>query len=58
MLRSKVTTLDVLGEVIVRERKLKGTLQNIIRLNTGTVEEEKGKGEAEATLQNVGELSL
>ncbi|TDL73731.1 hypothetical protein E2R56_12645 [Rhodococcus qingshengii] len=58
VLRSKVATLDVLGEVIVRERKLKGTLQNIIRLNTGTVEEEKGKGEAEATLQNVGELSL
>jgi hypothetical protein len=58
VLQSKVATLDVLGEVIVRERKLKGTLQNIIRLNTGTVEEEKGKGEAEATLQNVGELSL
>jgi hypothetical protein len=58
VLRSKVATLDVIGEVIVRERKLKGTLQNIIRLNTGTVEEEKGKGESEATLQNVGELSL
>lgn len=57
-LRSKVATLDVLGEVIVREKKLKGTLQNVIRLNTGTVEVEKGKGETEATLQNVGELSL
>lgn len=57
-LRSKVATIDILGEVIVREKKIKGTLQNFIRINTGTVEEEKGKGEREATLQNVGELSL
>ncbi|MFP7297184.1 hypothetical protein [Neobacillus niacini] len=58
VLRSKIATLDVLGDVVVREKKLKGTLHNIIRLNTGTVEEEKGKEEAEATLQNIGELSL
>ncbi|MEH7013346.1 hypothetical protein V7087_21475 [Neobacillus niacini] len=58
VLRSKVSTLDVLGEVIVREKKLKGALQNVIRLNTGTIEEEKGKQETGAALQNVGELSL
>jgi hypothetical protein len=58
VLRSKVSTLDILGEVVVREKKLKGVLQNIIRLNTGTIEEEKGKEEIGVTLQNVGELSL
>ncbi|WP_045518312.1 hypothetical protein [Neobacillus niacini] len=58
VLRSKVSTLDVLGEVIVREKKLKGALQNVIRLNTGTIEEEKGKQETGAALQNVGDLSL
>jgi hypothetical protein len=58
VLRSKVSTLDILGEVVVREKKLKGTLQNIIRLNTGTIEEEKDKEETGVTLRNVGELSL
>jgi hypothetical protein len=58
VLRAKVVTLDVLGEVIVHEKKLKGTLQNVIRLNTGTIEEEKEKEETGALLQNIGELSL
>jgi hypothetical protein len=58
VLRAKVATLDVLGEVIVHEKKLKGTLQNVIRLNTGTIEEEKEKEETGALLQNIGELSL
>lgn len=58
VLRSKVSTLDILGEVVIREKKLKGVLQNIIRLNTGTIEVEKGKEETSVTLQNVGELSL
>jgi hypothetical protein len=58
VLRSKVSTLDVLGEVIVREKKIKGVLQNLIRLNTGTIEVEKGKEETGAFLQNIGELSL
>lgn len=58
VLRSKVSKLDILGEVVVREAKLKGVLQNIIRLNTGTIEVEKGREETGATLQNVGELSL
>ena len=58
VLKSKVATLDILGEVKVQDRKLKGTLQNIIRLNTGTIEEEKGKEETGSFLQNIGELSL
>jgi hypothetical protein len=60
VLHSKVSTLDVLGEVIVREKKLKGVLQNIIRVNTGTIEVEISKEQAGAgvTLQNIGELSL
>ncbi|MFJ5758981.1 hypothetical protein ACIQAA_07540 [Neobacillus sp. NPDC093182] len=58
VLRSKVSTLDILGEVVVCEAKLKGVLQNIIRLNTGTIEVEKGKEKTGATLQNIGELSL
>jgi hypothetical protein len=58
VLRTKVSSLDVLGDVIVREKKLKGTLQNVVRLNTGTIEEEKGKENTGSTLQNVGELSL
>jgi predicted RNA-binding protein len=58
VLRTKVSAIDILGEVIVKEKKLKGSLQNIIRLNTGTIEEEKSNEEAEATLKNVGELSL
>ncbi|MFB3161066.1 hypothetical protein ABLO26_06795 [Neobacillus sp. 179-J 1A1 HS] len=58
VLRSKVSTLDILGEVVVHEKKLKGVLQNIIRLNAGTIEVEKGKEETGVTLQNVGELSL
>lgn len=43
---------------MVHEAKLKGFLQNIIRLNTGTIEVEKGREETGVTLQNVGELSL
>jgi hypothetical protein len=58
VLRSKVSTLDILGEVVIREKKLKGVLQNIIRLNTGTIEVEKGREETGATLQNIGELAL
>ncbi|WP_419955584.1 hypothetical protein ACN6MT_08845 [Neobacillus niacini] len=57
-LRSKVSTLDILGEVVVREKKLKGVLQNFIRLNTGTIEEERSKHETGVALQNVGELTL
>nr|WP_263324744.1 hypothetical protein [Neobacillus sp. Marseille-Q6967] len=57
--RSKISGLDILGEVVVREPKLKGVLQNVIRLNTGTIhveaERESGSG---AALRNVGELSL
>ncbi|OLO39255.1 hypothetical protein BTR23_09420 [Alkalihalophilus pseudofirmus] len=57
VLREKMLTLDIFGEVIVPEKKYKGYLQNVIRLNTGTVKE-KGKMEKSHFLDNVGELSL
>lgn len=57
VLRNKVTKIDILGEITVRDKKLKGVLQNIVRVNTGSVEEEKLK-EQGAALHNVGELSL
>lgn len=57
VLRSKVSTLDVFGEVMVPNRKIKGALQHVIRLNTGSIEEE-GKKERVSSLENIGELSL
>jgi hypothetical protein len=57
VLSSKVAALDILGEVVVRDRKLKGALQQVIRVNTGSIEEE-GKKQAASSLQNIGELSL
>ncbi|ETI66354.1 hypothetical protein BAVI_23038 [Neobacillus vireti LMG 21834] len=57
VLRNKVVAIDNLGEVTVHDKKLIGVLQNIIRVNTGSVEEEKSK-ENGAALHNVGKLSL
>jgi hypothetical protein len=57
VLREKVLALDLLGEVIVPEKKLKGWLQNVIRINTGRIIEE-GKKERVSGLNNVGKLSL
>lgn len=57
VLRNKVVEIDILGEITVRDKKLKGVLQNIVRVNAGSVEEEKLK-EQGAALRNVGELSL
>ncbi|MCM3766282.1 hypothetical protein [Neobacillus niacini] len=57
VLRNKVTEIDNLGEITVRDKRLKGVLQNIVRVNTGIVEEEKVK-EQGAALHNVGKLSL
>lgn len=57
VLREKVLALDLLGEVIVPEKKLKGWLQNVIRMNTGRIVEE-GKKERILGLNNVGKLSL
>jgi hypothetical protein len=57
VLREKVLALDLLGEVIVPDRKIKGWLQNVIRINTGRIVEE-GKKERVLGLGNVGKLSL
>jgi hypothetical protein len=57
VLREKVLALDLLGEVIVPDKKLKGWLQNVIRINTGRIVEE-GKKERVSGLNNVGKLSL
>ncbi|MCT8136767.1 hypothetical protein H1D32_02745 [Anaerobacillus sp. CMMVII] len=57
VLFEKVATLDVLGEVIVSEKKVKGSLQNMIRVCTGRIGE-AFSNETSATLNNVGELSL
>lgn len=57
VLRNKIAAIDVLGEVVVRERKMKGVLHNVIRLNKGSVEVE-GKRDVGSSLQNVGELTL
>jgi hypothetical protein len=57
VLRNKVLSFDILGEVLVRDKNLKGSLQNLIRLNTGSIEEER-KQEDVVKLHNVGELSL
>ncbi|MDF2855719.1 MAG: hypothetical protein K0Q87_1570 [Neobacillus sp.] len=57
VLSSKVAALDILGEVVVRDRKLKAPLQQVIRVNTGSIEEER-KNEETSSLQNIGELAL
>ncbi|KKI92041.1 hypothetical protein WQ54_11400 [Bacillus sp. SA1-12] len=57
VLREKVLTLDILGKVLVPDKKCKGFLQNIIRLNTGILEAESTKQQT-ASLNNVGRLSL
>jgi hypothetical protein len=57
VLSSKVAALDILGEVVVHDRKLKAPLQQVIRVNTGSIEEER-KNEETSSLQNIGELAL
>lgn len=57
ILLEKIATLDILGEVIVPEKKFKGSLQNIIRVCTGSIGAAT-KTEASSTLKNIGELSL
>jgi hypothetical protein len=57
VLREKVLALDLIGEVIVPEKKVKGWLQNVIRMNTGQIVE-NGKEERVFGLDNVGKLSL
>lgn len=56
-LKAHVAAIDLLGKVIVHNKKIKGVLQKLIRLNSGDIEE-AGKKEDVAVLRNVGELSL
>lgn len=57
VLKDKILTLDILGEVVVREKKLKGSLQHRIRTNKGRIVEE-GEKDPVSPLGNIGELSL
>jgi len=57
VLQSKVAAIDILGEVVIRDRKIKGALQQVIRVNTGSIEDSEKK-EQVSSLQNIGELSL
>ncbi|MDQ0253489.1 hypothetical protein J2S74_000861 [Evansella vedderi] len=59
VLSEKIAALDILGEVIVSEKKLKGSLQNVIRVNTGRIKDLGIRdGRMPQSLKNVGELSL
>lgn len=57
VLREKLRTLDLVGEVLVKEKTLKGVLQGIIRHHSGSMEEEQNEVKG-PLLRNVGELSL
>jgi hypothetical protein len=57
VLLNKVAGLDIIGEVVVKEKKIIGILKNITRFNSGSIAEES-KNEQESGLHNVGELSL
>ncbi|SDZ24266.1 hypothetical protein SAMN05421736_10876 [Evansella caseinilytica] len=60
VLRSKVAAFDILGELLVAEKRLVGSLQSLIRLNSGRLEE-KDKNQTTASaayLGNIGELTL
>lgn len=57
VLLNKVLVLDILGEIVVKDKRLKGVLQNLTRFNTGSIQEESTK-EQGSGLYNVGELSL
>ncbi|MFC7321651.1 hypothetical protein [Halobacillus campisalis] len=54
---SKVKTLDIFGAVVVENAALKGSLQQLIRVNTGVIEDDHKKGIG-SSLGNLGELML
>ncbi|WP_088035373.1 hypothetical protein [Evansella clarkii] len=59
VLKEKVAAVDVLSEIIIQEKQLKGSLQSLVRVNTGRIiEAEKKRNGDSVTLKNVGELSL
>lgn len=57
VIQQKVLAIDIFGEVIVPEKRLKGSLQDLIRVNTGSLDE-AGKKERVPSLNNIGKLSL
>ncbi|MBS4200952.1 hypothetical protein KHA93_15045 [Bacillus sp. FJAT-49732] len=59
VLQEKIVAIDLMGEIIVSNKKLKGSLQNLLRLNDGEItERNKTKDEKSSYLNNIGELSL
>ncbi|MFG6146892.1 hypothetical protein [Halobacillus sp. B23F22_1] len=57
VLSSKIKSLDILGVVTVENLSLKGSLQQVIRVNTGMVKDAGMKTE-DSSLGNLGELML
>ncbi|MCJ8009221.1 hypothetical protein ACFFF5_12460 [Lederbergia wuyishanensis] len=63
VLQEKVAAIDLMGEIIVSNKKLKGSLQQLLRLNNGNITEKdksavKENEKEPAYLNNIGELSL
>ncbi|GGF18429.1 hypothetical protein GCM10010954_16480 [Halobacillus andaensis] len=57
VLSSKIKSLDILGIVAVENPSLKGSLQQVIRVNTGMIKDEGMKAK-DSSLGNLGELML
>jgi len=59
VLQEKITAIDLMGEMIVSNKKIKGSLQNLLRLNDGSItDKDKTRDENTSYLNNIGELSL
>ncbi|MBD8069531.1 hypothetical protein [Bacillus sp. PS06] len=57
VLLESIATIDILGEVIVPHKKIKGSLQNLIRVCTGSINEAT-RTDGGSSLKNIGELCL
>ncbi|MFB5662592.1 hypothetical protein [Alteribacillus sp. HJP-4] len=57
VVKEKIASLDVIGEVVVSSSALKGVLQPLIRLKEGAISDASEK-EMRSSLANIGELSL
>jgi len=59
VLRTKVAAIDLLGEIQVADKKVKGALQSKLRVNEGRIiEQGQAEEKARTGLQNIGELAL
>lgn len=59
VLQEKVAVIDLTGEIIVSNKKLKGCIQNLLRLNDGNIRESNKSNVGKLSyLNNIGELSL